>query len=153
MGSEMCIRDRPFGEGEEDFNTDAFRTSVMPAFNGHATARALAALYTNLAGVAMPDAPPLLSENGRAIMTTERWHAVDALGLNNRMARGVRLSNGYSPFNGNPRSFGHGGIGGAVAFADPDAQIGFGFVTNRLVPGPGVSPYAQRLIDALRVSL
>ncbi len=65
----------------------------------------------------------------------------------------VRLSNAYSPFNGNPGSFGHGGIGGAVAFADPEAEIGFGFVTNRLVPGPGVSPYAQRLIDALSASL
>ena len=69
------------------------------------------------------------------------------------MARGVRLSNAYSPFNGHPRSFGHGGIGGAVAFGDPDAHISFGFVTNRLVPGPGVSPYAQRLIDALNASL
>ncbi|WP_179131249.1 serine hydrolase domain-containing protein [Candidatus Entotheonella palauensis] len=149
----QCWSALPFGEGEEDFNTTAFRTSVMPSINGHASARALATLYANLAGVDTTNTPALLSQKGREMMTTERWHGVDVLGLNNRMARGVRLSNAYSPFNGNPRSFGHGGIGGAVGFADPDAQIGLGFVTNRLVPGPGMSPYAQRLINALSASL
>ncbi len=125
----------------------------MPSFNGHATARALASLYANLADPGLTAAPSMLSDRARAMMTTESWHAVDALGMNNRMARGVRLSNTYSPFNGQPHSFGHGGIGGAVAFADPEAQIGFGFVTNRLVPGPGESPYAKRLIEALNISL
>ncbi len=148
-----CWSALPFGDGEEDFNSPVFRTSEMPAFNGHATARALARLYTNLAGVETARESLLLSDQGRDMMTAERWHAVDPLGLNNRMARGVRLSNTYSPFNGNPRAFGHSGIGGAVAFADPDAQIGFGFITNRLVPGPGASPYAQRLIDALKAAV
>ena len=29
-----------------------------------------------------------------------------------------------------PGSFGHPGSGGSVAFADPDAGVGFGYVTN-----------------------
>jgi hypothetical protein len=29
-----------------------------------------------------------------------------------------------------PRSFGHPGSGGSIAFADPDAEVGLGYVTN-----------------------
>ena len=69
------------------------------------------------------------------------------------MARGFRLTNDYSPFNRGPRAFGHSGIGGALAFADPDHGLGFGFVTNRLAPGPGSSPYPMRLVDAMRIAM
>jgi CubicO group peptidase (beta-lactamase class C family) len=31
-----------------------------------------------------------------------------------------------------PASFGHDGAGGQFGFADPDARIGFGYVTNHL---------------------
>ena len=29
-----------------------------------------------------------------------------------------------------PKSFGHPGSGGSMGFADPDAEVGFGYVTN-----------------------
>ena len=83
------------------------------------------------------------------MLTTEQWSGIDPLGMNNRMARGFRLTNDYSPFNGSKRAFGHSGIGGALAFGDPDRGLGFAFLTNRLAPGPGASPYAMRLVAAL----
>jgi hypothetical protein len=33
---------------------------------------------------------------------------------------------------GGPRSFGSPGTGGALGFADPDASIGYGYVTSRM---------------------
>jgi CubicO group peptidase (beta-lactamase class C family) len=36
-----------------------------------------------------------------------------------------------SPF-GHPGSFGHPGAGGSFAFADPEAGIGYAYVTNRM---------------------
>lgn len=33
---------------------------------------------------------------------------------------------------GSPSSYGHPGAGGAMGFADPDAGIGYGYVTSRM---------------------
>ncbi|MGK0171173.1 MAG: CubicO group peptidase (beta-lactamase class C family) [Gammaproteobacteria bacterium] len=146
-----CWAALPLGPGEEDFNSSRCRAAQMPSFNGHGTARGLAKLYSSLAlahseyGPEQPFPGELIRE-----MTQEQWHHVDALGLNNRMARGFRLKNAYAPFNGAPKAFGHSGIGGALAFGDPELRLGFGFITNRLASGPGASPYATRLAEAVR---
>ena len=53
------------------------------------------------------------------------------------------------PMNGNPRSFGHGGAGGAFAFADPDLGLGFAYGTSRLHDQKGPSPRTKALVMAL----
>ncbi|WP_116951907.1 serine hydrolase domain-containing protein [Jiangella endophytica] len=45
-----------------------------------------------------------------------------------------------------PRSFGHDGAGGQLAFADPDAKVGFAYLTNRMADGSR----ADHLVAALR---
>jgi CubicO group peptidase (beta-lactamase class C family) len=149
-----CWQALPLASGQEDFNSAPCRAAEMPSFNGHGTARALAKLYSTLS-LALDERgeTPLFPSGLLRELTQERWSAVDALGLGNRMARGFRLTNDYSPFNRGPRAFGHSGIGGALAFADPDHGLGFGFVTNRLAPGPGSSPYPMRLVDAMRIAM
>jgi CubicO group peptidase (beta-lactamase class C family) len=51
-----------------------------------------------------------------------------------------------------PSSFGHGGAGGSLAFADVDSGIGFGYVMNRMWPTFG-DPRSAGLVDAVRESL
>jgi CubicO group peptidase (beta-lactamase class C family) len=45
-----------------------------------------------------------------------------------------------------PRSFGHPGGGGSIGFADPDLDVGFGYVMNRMSNDP---VRVARLVDAV----
>lgn len=148
-----CWAALPLGPGEEDFNSSRFRSAQMPSFNGHATVRSLARLFAALANGGEIDGTRLLSAEMVETATTVQWQGVDALGLNGRFGLGFRRSNAYAPFTGNDRAFGHTGIGGALAFADPDLQLSFAFAPNRLAPGPGQSKPAKRLVDAVMRSL
>ena len=53
------------------------------------------------------------------------------------------------PFGRSPRAFGHFGYGGSLGFADPTAEIAFGYVMNRMGTGL-VDPRAPALVDAVR---
>ena len=57
-----------------------------------------------------------------------------------------------APYNDNPRSFGHLGLGGALAFGDPDAKLGFSFCGNRMA-AIAVGPYVGRLLEAPMAAL
>ena len=39
------------------------------------------------------------------------------------------------PLGPNPRTFGHGGWGGSLGFADLDARVGWAYVMNKMSPG------------------
>jgi CubicO group peptidase (beta-lactamase class C family) len=54
---------------------------------------------------------------------------------------------------GGHRSFGHYGAGGSVGFADPDAELGFAYVMNRMILGLTGDPRPSSLIDATYGSL
>jgi CubicO group peptidase (beta-lactamase class C family) len=56
---------------------------------------------------------------------------------------------GTGRFGPNSRNFGHPGMGGSLGFADPDAQLGFGYVMNRAGAGILIDERPRRLIDAL----
>jgi CubicO group peptidase (beta-lactamase class C family) len=50
-----------------------------------------------------------------------------------------------------PSSFGHGGAGGSLAFADIDARVGFAYVPNLMATGEDLR--APRLVEAVRSCL
>jgi CubicO group peptidase (beta-lactamase class C family) len=45
-------------------------------------------------------------------------------------------------------AFGHPGAGGSIGFADPDYQLGFGYVTSRMGQNILIDERAVKLIDA-----
>jgi CubicO group peptidase (beta-lactamase class C family) len=52
-----------------------------------------------------------------------------------------------------PRAFGHAGAGGSLAFADPEARLGFGYVMNQMQLGMTGDQRTQTLVAATYASL
>ncbi len=113
--------------------------AVMPGFNGVFSARSLARMYGALAGdgvVELPDGtwsePLLRPETIRTVNQTQRSaHRDYVIGVP------VAFTLGYHrPPIASRRpirhGFGHYGVGGSGAFADPDTGMSVAFVTNRL---------------------
>lgn len=134
-----------------DQNDPAYRASALPATNGIATADGLARVYAALIGEV--DGVRLLDT-----ATVERARAEESSGpdrvlvVNTRFGLGYMLHGTASPLLG-PGSFGHPGRGGALGFADPEAGIALGYVTNGFRKTVTADPRAQGLIRALRASL
>ena len=131
----------------EDANTRAWREAEIPAGNGHADARGLARAYGALALGGELDGLRLLSEDAIEAARTLQSEGTDAtIGVENRYALGFQLP---SPALGDPRpetAFGHSGVGGSQAFADPGVGLGFAYVMNR-IRGPG-DVRARSLVEA-----
>ena len=61
----------------------------------------------------------------------------------------------HEPFNFSPidTAFGHPGLGGSIAFADPERDLAFAYVTRRLDARFELDPRAARLIAASYAAL
>jgi CubicO group peptidase (beta-lactamase class C family) len=134
-------------------NTRAWRAAEIPSANGHATARAVARIYSALACGGAVDGVRLLSEGMIDEAIAEASAGMDfVLARPARFGLGFQLTQPERPLGPNPRSFGHFGAGGSLGFADPDARVSFGYAMNR--PGPRwQNPRNRALIDALYSSL
>ena len=65
-------------------------------------------------------------------------------GLGFMLHRGIVAAAGL----GGPRSFGHFGMGGSAGWADPDLELGMGYVMNRMVVGTTGDNRSFRLMQA-----
>ncbi|MGW1956233.1 serine hydrolase domain-containing protein [Streptomyces sp. NPDC001920] len=134
-----------------DQNDPAYRAAALPATNGIATADGLARFYAALIGDV--DGVRLFDP-----ATVERARAEESAGpdrvlvVNTRFGLGYMLHGTASPLLG-PGSFGHPGRGGALGFADPEAGIAFGYVTNGFRKTVTADPRAQGLVRAVRACL
>ena len=134
-------------------NTRAWRAAEMPSTNGHASARAVARIYSVLACGGAIDGVRLLRTETIERAIVEASSGPDlVLRRPSRFGLGFQLTQPERPLGTNPRSFGHFGAGGSLGFADPDAQLAFAYTMNQ--PGPRwQNPRNRGLIDAVYASL
>jgi CubicO group peptidase (beta-lactamase class C family) len=135
---------RPF----KDASSYAWRRAEIAAANGQANARSIARVYGALAQNGEMDGVRIISSKGIAAATKEEVRGVDqVIGMPRCFARGfgLNLEGMYGP---NPDAFGHAGAGGSLGFADPQAQIGFGYAMNQMQINPDDEPRALRLVRA-----
>jgi CubicO group peptidase (beta-lactamase class C family) len=118
-------------------NSRAWRAAEIPAANGHGTARGLARIYGALARDGVLDGVPVLSPAQIERAYTEQSYGEDKVlaPLPTRFGLGFFMTQPIIPFGPNPRAFGHPGAGGSIAFADPDAKLGFAYVMNQMQLG------------------
>ena len=135
-----------------DFNSREVHAAEIPAANGIGTARGLAKLYASTVGPGI-DGTRVLSDATVADATTEQSNGPDkVLLVPTRFGSGFFLPSDFSPLYGE-RSFGHAGAGGSLALADPDAEIGFAYVMNKMQANLSADPRTAGLIDAVKESL
>ncbi|MFI6505349.1 serine hydrolase domain-containing protein, partial [Nonomuraea typhae] len=141
------------------YGTRAWRAAEFPAANGVSDARSLARMYAAMVsevdGVRLLE--PATVETAIAVQTgTTRMHGLPPE-LDIPADRSFNMALGFMracppvPMLG-ARSFGHPGSGGSIGFADPDAGVGFGYVTNLWDMRPD-DPRASNLADAVRSCL
>ncbi|WP_370941910.1 serine hydrolase domain-containing protein [Amycolatopsis sp. cg5] len=141
------------------FRTRAWRAAEFPAANMLSDARSLARMYA--ATVSRVDGVRLLKPSTVERMTVVQTGRTRMYGLPPGLDipadRSFNMSLGFwracppMPLTG-PGSFGHPGSGGSIGFADPDAGVGFGYVTNLWNYRPD-DPRAMNLAKAVRSCL
>jgi CubicO group peptidase (beta-lactamase class C family) len=130
---EARLRER-FGDTPErahGFNRPETWRAVLPAAGAIGCARDLARVYSVLALGGAHGGVELASREGLAAATTPvaRPGEVDAtLGLVMRWGTGFHM--GMYGRGSTLRTFGHAGMGGQIAFADPERELAFAFLTN-----------------------
>jgi len=133
------------------FNTRECHATEMPAANGITTARSLSRLYA--ATVGEVDGVRLFDPATAAHASEVQSEGPDrTLVVDTRYGCGFMLDSPMTPMLG-PRSFGHAGAGGSLGFADADANLGFGYVMNRMGLNITADPRATRLVEAVRRAL
>ncbi len=132
---------------DDSWNTRLLRGAQLPSSNGHSDARSLARMYA--ACLAPVDGVRLLSEQSLDRATTVESSGKDlVLGQPLTFGLGFALPPTLGP-GASPRSFGHAGAGGSLAYADRDRGLGFGYVMNQMRLGmPEGDQRAMRLSEA-----
>jgi CubicO group peptidase (beta-lactamase class C family) len=131
-------------------NDSAWREAEMPSTNAHATARAVARIYSALAAGGAIDGIRVLANETVELAATEAARGTDAvLNRPSRFGLGFQLTQPERPLGPNKRSFGHFGAGGSLGFADPDEALAFAYTPNQSAGPRWQNPRNRGLIEAL----
>ncbi|HET6795415.1 MAG TPA: serine hydrolase domain-containing protein [Acidimicrobiales bacterium] len=133
------------------WNSREAHAGEAPAANGICTARSLARMYASLVGDV--DGVRLLGPGTVASATTTQSEGPDRVLIQpTRFGLGFMLNSQFSPLLAEG-SFGHAGAGGSLGFADPAAEVGFGYVMNKMQQNLAGDPRTVGLVDAVRRSI
>ena len=137
------------GEGT-GFNDSRVRAAQIPGAGGITSARGLASIWSAtvvetdgvrlLDSDILDDALRVQSEGSPHFESAPPWP---------RWGMGFQLDSAARRYV-TPNGFGHDGAGGQVAFAEPDAEVGFAYLTNLMEAG---DDRGTRIVDALRTVL
>src|SRR5690606_20231988 len=131
-----------------NINSPETRALEMPSGNGYGNARSLAKLYASMIGTV--DGIRLLSQaTTRAAMAPQSSGEDLVVLLRTDFATGYALPGGPLFESCPPGSFGHGGSGGSLAFADPAHELALGYVMNQMSPGLGATDRTSQIVAAL----
>jgi CubicO group peptidase (beta-lactamase class C family) len=131
-------------------NTRAWRGAVMPSTNGHATARAVARIYSSLACGGAIDGVRILEAETIVEAIREVSSGPDqVLTRPSRFGLGFQLTMPQRPLGPHEGAFGHFGAGGSLAFADPEARLAFAYTPNQGEGPRWQNPRNRGLIEAL----
>jgi CubicO group peptidase (beta-lactamase class C family) len=130
------------------------RKLEVPAGGGVGTARAIAHAYGALAagGDELGVGKETLDLLAAPAVPPARWFYDECLKGEVQFSLGFMKPSENWRFGG-PRSFGSPGTGGAMGFADPDAGIGYGYVTSGMGTVFNGDPRDVALRDALDIAL
>ncbi len=132
---------------QDIWNTRAMHAAEVPAANGITDARSLARLYGACIGEV--DGIRVLTPEQLERATTRLTEGPNRvlMDLDIQFGLGFMVRSDLLPIGG-PRSFGHFGAGGSVGWADPEAELAFGYVMNKMDMGLAGDQRSMRLISA-----
>ncbi|MEZ7909060.1 MAG: serine hydrolase domain-containing protein, partial [Pseudomonadales bacterium] len=135
-----------------DMGSRAFHAAELPAANGITDARSMARMYASLVGKGV-DGVRLFTDKTVKQASTEQSGDVDqVMGIHSRFGTGFYLyMEGSNMIQDGV--FGHGGAGGSIGYADPKADIGFGYVMNKMQMVGDDDPRTVNLAQAVHDSI
>lgn len=131
----------------EAYNSRDVRAAEIPAANGVGDARSIARLYAACVGEV--DGIRTLTPEQVSRATVQRTEGPNRIlmGMDIQFGLGFMLHSSLITL-GSEHSFGHFGAGGSVGWADPDAELAFGYVMNRMDIGLAGDLRSFNLINA-----
>jgi CubicO group peptidase (beta-lactamase class C family) len=137
--------------GDMGPNRRSMREAGSAAINGIGSARGLASVYSAVLGT--PDEAPLISEKTIGEMSMQHSFGIDRV-LGHQTSFGVVYMKPHPLMEfGSFRAFGHDGMGGALAFADPLYELAFGYVPMPMQPPGGADAKAVQLSQIVRACI
>ncbi|KNB50976.1 serine hydrolase domain-containing protein [Streptomyces caatingaensis] len=147
MNGELVF---PGVDDPRGWNSPALLTAEIPGTAGVSTACGLATAYaaavTDVTGTGRLLSEDTVTDALRVQSSGVSWSGFPDLGV--RWGSGFHLDSAPQVPMLGPRSFGHDGAGGHLAFGDDEFGVGFGYVANRMI-GEG-DERAGRLVAALK---
>jgi CubicO group peptidase (beta-lactamase class C family) len=137
------------------WNDPRLHAAEIPAANGICDARSLARLY----GACVADVEDESGGTFRVLTPEQLDRSLQQqtegpdqvlMGQDLQWGLGFMLNRGMVALAGlgGPRSFGHFGMGGSAGWADPDLELGMGYVMNKMLLGTTGDVRSFRLMDA-----